>query len=82
MSELEMVDRAKRLFLKQGLSGLSVCGVGAIWSGTLLGGMVNQKLPLLPADENGLRLMEGLHSRVIARSGEPVIRGQRYEWHA
>jgi len=76
-----MVDRAKRLFLKQGLSGLSVCGVGAIWSGALLGGMESHKTPLLPADENGLRLLAGLHSRVIARSGEPVIRGQRYEWH-
>ncbi|VAW53377.1 hypothetical protein MNBD_GAMMA05-330 [hydrothermal vent metagenome] len=76
-----MVDQAKRLFLKQGLSGLSVCGVGAIWSGALLGGVQDQKLQLLPADENGLRLLPGLQSRVLARSGESVKGGQHYEWH-
>ncbi len=76
-----MVNLAKRLFLKQGLSGLSVCGVGAIWSGALLGGNYDDELKLLSADENGLKLLPGLQSRVIARSGDSVRRGQRYEWH-
>jgi len=76
-----MVNQAKRLFLKRGLSGLSVCGVGAIWSGALLGGHHDERLQLLSADKNGLRLLPGLKSRVIARSGEPVKTGQRYQWH-
>ena len=76
-----MVDQAKRLFLKQGLSGLSVCGVGAIWSGTLLGCAHSDDKELLPADENGLLLLSGLRSRVVARSGEAVKTGQHYKWH-
>ena len=37
--------------------------------------------PLLPADENGLRLPEGFSSRIVARSGEPVGNTD-YRWHA
>jgi len=36
--------------------------------------------PLLPPDENGLRLPEGFSSRVIARSGQPVG-DTDYRWH-
>lgn len=38
--------------------------------------------PLGEPDENGVRLPEGFRSRVIARSGEPVVRGSRFEWHS
>ena len=37
--------------------------------------------PLLPADENGLRLPEGFSSRIVARTGEPV-ENTDYRWHA
>ena len=33
-------------------------------------------------DENGLRLLPGFRSRVIARSGQPVLPGSGYLWHA
>ncbi len=77
-----MIDLSKRRFLKQGLSGLSVCGVGAVWSGVLLNGCNKDDLGLLVADENGVRLQAGLRSRVVAMSGEAVVSGQDYVWHA
>ena len=36
---------------------------------------------LLPPDQNGLRLPPGFKSRIIARSGRPVIAGSSYIWH-
>ncbi|HHJ34326.1 MAG TPA: DUF839 domain-containing protein [Gammaproteobacteria bacterium] len=77
-----MVDLAKRSFLKQGLSGLSVCGVGAIWSGVLISGCNERDSRLLAADENGVRLLPGLSLRVVARSGDRVIDEKNYRWHA
>lgn len=77
-----MVDQAKRRFLKQGLGGLSVYGVGAIWSNVLLGGCSNQQsLVLQEADENGVMLPAGFSSRVVAQSSQPVVNGG-YVWHA
>jgi len=78
-----MVDLSKRGFLKHGLCGLSVYGTGAVWSNALLGGCSNQQsYALLDADENDVRLPAGFSSRIIARSSEPVISGQGYQWHA
>jgi uncharacterized protein len=78
-----MVDLTKRRFLKQGLCGLSVYGVGAIWSNVLLGGCSNERsYRLLPADDNGVSLPAGFSSRIIAQSSQPVIAGQNYLWHA
>ena len=80
-----MVHLAKRRFLKQGLRGLSVCGIGAVWSNVLVGGSQiadSARLQKLqPADENGVKLPEGFHSRIIARSGRPVI-NENHVWHA
>jgi uncharacterized protein len=79
----DMVDLTKRQFLKKGLCGLSVCGVGAVWSKVLLGGFSKQQdFDLQVADENGVSLPAGFNSRIIARSSEPVIPGQAYTWHA
>lgn len=48
-------------------------------------GNISPSLPagLLPADENGVRLPEGmgLHSRVVARSGQSPVAGGDYIWH-
>ena len=78
-----MVDRTKRRFLKRGLCGLSVYGVGAVWSNALLSGCSNrQSSRLQAADANGVRLPAGFSSRIVARSSEPVIAGQSYLWHA
>ena len=57
-----MVDLGKRQFLKQGLSRLSACGVGAVWTSALLVGCASPKkfnasatdnFALLAADDNG-----------------------------
>ena len=78
-----MIDKTKRRFLKQGLCGLSVYGVGAIWSNALLGGYSNaQSTVLQPVDANGVRLPVGYSSRIIAQSGQAVITGQDFTWHA
>lgn len=78
-----MVDLSKRKFLRDGLCGLGVYGTGAVWSNPLLGGCSNQQgYALLDADENDVRLPAGFSSRIIARSSEPVMSGQGYQWHA
>ena len=78
-----MFNRSKRRFIKSALCGLSVYGVGAVWSNVLLAGSSSRRAaPLRAADENGVRLPEGLRSRIIARSSVPVIAGQDYRWHA
>ena len=78
-----MIDKTKRRFLKQGLCGLSVYGVGAIWSNALLGGCNNARSTVLqPADANGVRLPVGYSSRIIAQSGQAVITGRDFIWHA
>jgi hypothetical protein len=78
-----MVDLVKRRFLQQSLSGLSVCGVAAVWANALLAGSGKQNdYGLQAADSNGLRLPAGFRSRIIANSGQAVISGQDFTWHA
>jgi uncharacterized protein len=36
---------------------------------------------LLPPDANGLQLPPGFRSRIIARTGQPVVAGSDYRWH-
>ena len=38
--------------------------------------------PLLPPDENGVRLPEGFSSRILARSSQEPVAGCGYRWHA
>lgn len=77
-----MVNINKRQFLKQGLRGISVCGIGAICSNVVLSACSNAKSNALKSeDENGVRLPAGFQSRVIARSSQPVIDGGSYFWH-
>ena len=78
-----MIDKTKRWFLKQGLCGLSVYGVGSIWSNALLADDSNpQNIVLASADKNGVRLPTGYSSRIVARSGQAVITGKDFLWHA
>lgn len=77
-----MVDLVKRRFLKQGLSGLSLCGASAVWANALLVGCGRQNdFGLQAADNNGVRLPAGFSSRIIANSGQAVINGQDFIWH-
>ncbi len=78
-----MVDLVKRRFFKQCLSRLSVCGVAAVGANVLLAGCSKEKeFGLLAADNNGVRLPAGFSSRIIANSGQAVINGQEFTWHA
>jgi secreted PhoX family phosphatase len=79
----------RRQVLKHGLRSLTVCGVGAVFSNVLLSGCGNDKRPdtkknldLKSADKNDVQLPEGFHSRIIARSSQPVITGASYLWHS
>lgn len=38
--------------------------------------------PLAPPDANGLRLLPGFTSRVVARAAQPPVAGGAYRWHA
>jgi len=78
-----MVDLSKRRLLKQGLCGLSVYGVGAIWSnGLICDSSSDPDARLLSADDNGVRLPAGYSSRIIASSSQPVLTGDDFLWHA
>jgi secreted PhoX family phosphatase len=60
-------------------------GAGLALSGSLLSrGARADLLPrsLQPPDANGVRLLPGFTSRIVARSGEPPVRGGSYAWHA
>lgn len=79
----------RRQMLKHGLRSLSICSVGAVFSNVLLSGCSNNKkldtkksLDLKRADKNGVQLPEGFHSRIIARSSQPVISGASFRWHS
>ena len=58
----------RREFLK--VSGQGALALAALGTGGLLAGC--QPGPLGPADANGLRLLHGFTSRLIARSGTKV----------
>ena len=73
-----MVDDSRRHFLKTGFYG-----AGVILSNTLLGGCGSVTVrELQVADDHGVRLPAGYSSRIVARSGQPVIEGGSFEWHA
>lgn len=37
---------------------------------------------LNPPDQHGIQLADGFRSRIIARSGEPVLPGHQFRWHS
>ena len=78
---------------RRAFPGASALGLGAVALGGSLwrsvagpvgsdrtSGDVGPYGPLLPADDNGVRLPAGFRSRVVARSGEPVG-ATSYRWH-
>lgn len=70
------MDWTRREFLK--VSGQGALALAALGTGGLLAGC--QPGPLSPADANGLKLLSGFTSRLIARSGTKVT-GTTYTWH-
>src|SRR5690606_29077921 len=63
------------------LLGGRMAGTGAAEPGSLFdnpAGLGHLGAP----DANGLRLLPGFASRIVARSSQPVIPGSAYRWHA
>jgi len=80
----ELANLRRRAFLGRGASLFGVLGVG------FFGGIVSAPLgcagsadlgELLPADSNGLMLLPGFSSRIVARTGEKVG-ATDHVWHA
>jgi uncharacterized protein len=67
----------RRTFLKNSLS----LAVGLPFSGLMAGCRRRNSRELLPADENGVRLLRGFRSRIVARSREPVVSTSLFRWH-
>lgn len=68
----------RRQILKTGL--LAACMPAGI--GSLLSCRGSGSEHLLAEDRNGIRLLPGFRSRIVARSGHPVLPGGGYAWHA
>lgn len=78
-----MVDLVKRQFLVKGVCMVSMLTVDSVQASAPLAARVsNNRGALLPADANGVRLLPGYRSRIIARSGHAVTEGSDYHWHA
>ncbi|MEV5538812.1 alkaline phosphatase PhoX [Saccharopolyspora shandongensis] len=76
----------RRSFLRAAVIGGGVAAfTGGLWTGAAVGGPVRRIAespygPLLPADDNGLKLPKGFTSRVVAHSSDKV-KGTSYTWH-
>lgn len=78
----------RREFLRRGSAALAAFLAGSRLPATLAAErnestVLFADLPgeLLPPDENGLRLPAGFRSRIIARTGAPLLPGSTYSWH-
>lgn len=69
---------------RRDLIKLAAFGGTAFWAGLITGrGRAGQNRgPLLPADANGVRLLEGFSSRIVAESSISPLGGCEYVWHA
>ena len=89
------VDR--RTFVQSGAAGFAVFAAGGLnaqanftgVSGSAAEGSellaaiarLNELGPLLPPDDNGVRLPAGFRSRIVARSGQAPSNNSRVVWH-
>ena len=70
----------RRKFLQRGAAGLALfVGVSCSTKGIMTS--LRNISPLLPPDENGVRLPQGFKSRVVARSGERPALDSSHLWH-
>lgn len=70
----------RRNLIKLGLYG----GAGALLGNLVVGGSspARERIKLLPADRNGVRLPAGYSSRIVAESSVSPLGGCGYVWHA
>jgi secreted PhoX family phosphatase len=71
---------SRRAVLRAVLGGAGLAFTGPLLRGTGRADLLPQSL--LPPDANGVRLLPGFTSRIIARAGEPPVPGGRHPWHA
>lgn len=79
----------RRCFLQRGSSAMSSFLLGGLAAPSALAqgdsAVLFEQLsglgPLLPPDENGIRLPAGFKSRIVARSAQPVLPSSPYKWH-
>jgi uncharacterized protein len=78
-----MARLTRRSFLRNGFAGMSALGTSTLWGNLVLTGCSHTPgRELLPADDNGIRLLPGMRSRVVAKSSQPVIENSGFLWHA
>lgn len=83
------IDPARRRLLRHGFHGLGILACGGLltachWERHNRNPQLMQADPgpLLAPDENGLKLPRGYTSRIVARSGSPVLSNSDFIWHA
>jgi hypothetical protein len=69
----------RRKLIKLGLFGAGTLCANLIAGGSRAAG---QRIQLLPADRNGVRLPPGYSSRIVAESSVSPLGGCEYVWHA
>ncbi len=69
---------------RRDLLKLGLIGTSTMWGNVLLGGSNSsgRSAELVAVDANGVRLLPGYRSRIVARSGTPPVAGASYSWHA
>ena len=70
-----MIDKTRRDLLRSGL--LFAVSPLLLKTTACSGG----RFALLEPDSNGVRLPDGFNSRILARSGQPVLSAEGYFWH-
>jgi uncharacterized protein len=81
------MDVRRRELIGMGLGGVAAVTLGAAFWDDLFGEAESRPLragpgygPLAPPDENGVRLPNGFHSRIVARGNE-LVPDTEYRWH-
>jgi hypothetical protein len=69
---------------RRNLIKLGLYGTGVLWANLIVGHSraAQERIQLLPADSNGVRLPAGYSSRIVAESSVSPLGGCEYVWHA
>jgi len=69
---------------RRNLIKLGLYGTGVLWANLIVGRSraAQERIQLLPADRNGVRLPAGFSSRIVAESSVSPLGGCDYVWHA
>ncbi|HEX6928846.1 MAG TPA: hypothetical protein VF267_06330, partial [Gammaproteobacteria bacterium] len=86
-SDLSMPDPVRRRLLRYGVNSLGMIAAGHLLAACRYDELPPGDLRIIPRElgESGVadvRVPAGFSARVIARTGEPVIAGSAFRWHA